>query len=390
MKTSISSSSRRKDMFKIAVVVGTRPEAIKMAPVAMAVRENPAMRLVLILTAQHREMSDDVMDVFSLQPDYDLDIMKPNQSLFQVTAHLVRKLELVLSQEKPDMVLVQGDTTSTFVGSLCSYYLRIPVGHVEAGLRTYRKYSPFPEEINRKLTTVLSDLHFAPTSVARQALLDEGIPARSIHVVGNPVIDALLHVAAQDYPFETGALRAIDFEASRVIAVTAHRRESWGKPFENMLRALRHIARKHPDVLVVFPVHPNPNVREPVGRILANEKRVVLVDPLDYREFVKLLKSCYFIITDSGGIQEEAPSLGKPVLLMREVTERPEAVKVGAVKVVGTDTRRIVDEAARLLDSPAVYRRMVVDKNPYGDGKASLRIVKAVGRYLAAREGKGA
>ena len=374
-------------MRKIALIVGTRPEVIKMAPIAMAVRRTAGMRPLLVLTAQHREMSDDVLEVFSLRPDYDLDIMKPNQSLFEVTAALVRKLEAVLSEEQPDMVLVQGDTTSTFVGALCSYYLRIPVGHVEAGLRTYRKYSPFPEEVNRKLTTGLSDLHFAPTDVAKEALLKEGVPAGSIHVVGNPVIDALLHVAGQDYPFKTGALARIDFDGKRVIAVTAHRRESWGKPFEGMMRALRHIARKHRDVLIVFPVHPNPNGRETVGKILKDRERIVLVDPLDYREFVKLLKSCYFIITDSGGIQEEAPSLGKPVLLMREVTERPEAVKAGAVKVVGTDTRRIVDEAERLLASRAAYERMVVKRNPYGDGKAAERMVKAVRRYLDSGKG---
>jgi UDP-N-acetylglucosamine 2-epimerase (non-hydrolysing) len=369
-------------MLKIGMIVGTRPEAIKMAPIAMAVGEAPGMRPLLVLTAQHREMADDVLEVFSLRPDYDLDIMKPNQSLFQVTARLVSKLEDVLSEERPDMVLVQGDTTSTFIGALCSYYLRIPVGHVEAGLRTYRKYSPFPEEVNRKLTTGLSDLHFAPTDVARKALLKEGIPARNVLVVGNPVIDALLHVARREYPFRTKALKRIDFETNRVIAVTAHRRESWGKPFRDMMRALKRIAKKHRDVIVVFPVHPNPNVTGPVRKILGGEKRIVLVDPLDYREFVKLLKSCYFIITDSGGIQEEAPSLGKPVLLMREVTERPEAVKAGAVRVVGTDSRRIVDEAARLLGSVAAYRRMVVKSNPYGDGTASRRIVKAVRRYL--------
>jgi UDP-N-acetylglucosamine 2-epimerase (non-hydrolysing) len=375
-------------MLKIALIVGTRPEVIKMAPVAMAVKQTPGMRPLLILTAQHREMSDDVLKVFSLKPDYDLDIMKPNQSLFEVTGRLVRKLETVLREERPDIVMVQGDTTSTFVGSLCSYYLRIPVGHVEAGLRTYDKYSPFPEEVNRKLTTGLSDLHFAPTDVAREALLKEGVAGKAVHVVGNPVIDALLYVAGRDYPFKTKKLDRLDFEANRVIAVTAHRRESWGKPFESMMRALRHIARKHDDVVIVFPVHPNPNVREPVRKILGDERRIMLVDPLDYEEFVKLLKSCYFIITDSGGIQEEAPSLGKPVLLMREVTERPEAVKAGAVKIVGTDTRRIVDAAAGLLGSSAAYKRMVIDKNPYGDGKASRRIIDAVKRFLESPEGK--
>jgi UDP-N-acetylglucosamine 2-epimerase (non-hydrolysing) len=388
MKVSTEGFSERGSMLKIALIVGTRPEVIKMAPIALAVKKTPGLRPVLILTAQHREMSDDVLKVFSLKPDYDLDIMKPNQSLFEVTSRLVKNLEVVLREERPDMVLVQGDTTSTFVGSLCSYYLRIPVGHVEAGLRTYDKYSPFPEEVNRKLTTGLSELHFAPTPVARDALLKEGVARQAIFVVGNTVIDALLHVAGRDYPFKTKGLRGVDFTGKRIIAVTAHRRESWGKPFESMMRALRHIARKHPDVVIVFPVHPNPNVREPVLKILGGERRVILVDPLDYEEFVKLLKSCYFIITDSGGIQEEAPSLGKPVLLMREVTERPEAVEAGAVKVVGTDTRHIADAAAELLASSKAYRRMVVDRNPYGDGKASRRIVDAAKRFLEHSKGQ--
>lgn len=373
-------------MLKVALVVGTRPEAIKMAPIAIEIKKNRKMKPLLILTAQHRSMCDDVLDVFSLKPDYDLDIMKPRQSLFEVTARLARKLEPVLAAERPDIVLVQGDTTSTFMGGLCSYYLRIPVGHVEAGLRTYRKYSPFPEEVNRKLTTAVSDLHFAPTRVARSALVGEGVPRDRVFVVGNPVIDALLHVARKDYPFRNKDLASIDFDRTRVVAVTAHRRESWGRPFISMMQALKRIGSKYEDVLVVFPVHPNPNVRKPVERILAGARGVLLVDPLDYREFVKLLKSCYLIITDSGGIQEEAPSLRKPVLLMREVTERPEAVKAGAVKIVGTDTARIVDACSRLLDSRVSYKKMIVRKNPYGDGKTSEKIVEIILKRLAGVE----
>ncbi len=369
-------------MLKVAIIVGTRPEAIKMAPIAIEARKRRGLRPVLILTAQHRKMCDDVLEVFRLKPDHDLDIMKPRQSLFEVTARLVRRLESVLAAERPDIVLVQGDTTSTFIGSLCSYYLRIPVGHVEAGLRTYRKYSPFPEEINRKLTSALTDLHFAPTATARDALLKEGVPGRAISVVGNPVIDALLHVASKRYRFSSGALAEIDFRKHRVIAVTAHRRESWGRSFENMMRALKEIAAKSSDALVVFPVHPNPNVRAPVRKILSGAERVVLVDPLDYRDFVKLLKSCSFIITDSGGIQEEAPSLGKPVLLMREVTERPEAVTAGAVKIVGTDRRRIVSAAMSLLMSEKAYRKMLVRKNPYGDGHAAEKIMDVIAGRL--------
>jgi UDP-N-acetylglucosamine 2-epimerase (non-hydrolysing) len=361
-------------MLKVALVVGTRPEAIKMAPIMLEMRKRPETKPILVLTAQHREMCDDVLEVFGLEPDYDLDIMKPNQSLFQVTSSLVTELEGVLTKERPDIVLVQGDTTSTFVGSLCAYYLRIPVGHVEAGLRTYKKYSPFPEEINRRLTSVIADFHFAPTRFAAAALAREGISKNRIFVVGNPVIDALLHVAGKQYVFRNKTLRNLDVRGKRVVAVTAHRRESWGKPFERMMRALKKIASTHDDVVIVFPVHPNPNVRKPVESILRGTKGIVLTEPLDYRDFVKLLKSCYFIITDSGGIQEEAPSLRKPVLLMREVTERPEAVKAGAVKLVGTDFKCIVSYAASLLESEKQYRHMIIKKNPYGDGRTSQRI----------------
>lgn len=373
-------------MLKVALIVGTRPEAIKMAPIMLEMKRHRGIKPLLVLTAQHREMCDDVLKVFALKPQYDLNIMRPNQSLFQVTSSLVRELEGVLAGERPDIVLVQGDTTSTFVGSLCAYYLRIPVGHVEAGLRTYKKYSPFPEEINRRLTSAIADFHFAPTRVAAAALAGEGVARSGIFVVGNPVIDALLHVAGQEYPFKNRALRHLDFEGKRVIAVTAHRRESWGRPFESMMRALRDIAA-HRDVLVVFPVHPNPNVRRPVERILRGAPGVVLVEPLDYKDFVKLLKSCYFIITDSGGIQEEAPSLKKPVLLMREVTERPEAVKAGAVKLVGADRRKIVSSAASLLSSEMAYRRMIIRRNPYGDGGTSQRITKIILERLGKREG---
>lgn len=372
-------------MIKVALIVGTRPEAIKMAPIALKLKSTEGVRPILILTAQHRKMCDDVLEVFGLKPDYDLDIMKPNQSLFEVTARLAQRLESVLTSSKPDIVLVQGDTTSTFMGSLCSFYLKIPVGHVEAGLRTYEKYSPFPEEINRKLTTAIADLHFAPTSVARDALIGEGVDPRSIFVVGNPVIDALLYVTSQDYPFANKVLSKLDFTSKKVIAVTAHRRESHGRPFLGMMKAIKRIAQDNDDVVIVYPVHPNPNVSLPARRVLGNLERVILVNPLDYRQFAKLLKSCYLIITDSGGIQEEAPSLGKPVLLMRNVTERPEAVKVGAVKVVGTDPARIVSECNRLLRSPKAYSEMVVKRNPYGDGKAAERIVRILIQYLSRR-----
>lgn len=370
-------------MIKVALVVGTRPEAIKMAPIALRLKRTSGMKPILILTAQHRKMCDDVLEVFGLKPDYDLDIMRPNQSLFEVTARLSQKLEPVLTASKPDIVLVQGDTTSTFMGSLCSYYLKIPVGHVEAGLRTYEKYSPFPEEINRRLTSAIADLHFAPTSVAADALIAEGVDPRRIFVVGNPVIDALLYATSQDHRFENKVLSAIDFTSKKVIVVTAHRRESHGKPFVNMMKAIKRIAEDNKDVLIVYPVHPNPNVITPARKILGNAKRVKLINPLDYSQFTNLLKSCYLIITDSGGIQEEAPSLGKPVLLMRNVTERPEAVKAGAVRVVGTDPRRIVSECRRLIDYPDEYSKMVIKRNPYGDGRAAERIVNILRRYLS-------
>jgi UDP-N-acetylglucosamine 2-epimerase (non-hydrolysing) len=372
-------------MLKVALVVGTRPEAIKMAPIMLELRRHPRTRPVFVLTAQHRELCDDVLEVFHIRPDYDLDVMKPNQSLFQVTSSLVRELQQVLTKEKPDVVLVQGDTTSTFVGALAAYYLRIPVGHVEAGLRTYRKYSPFPEEINRRLTTAIADFHFAPTETAAAALAREAVPKRQIFIVGNPVIDALLQVAGEPRPFKDRTLRRLDLGGRRLVAVTAHRRESWGAPFRGMMQALKRLAAMHPDVVIVFPVHPNPNVRKPVGAILGKCERIVLVEPLDYRDFVKLLQACYFIVTDSGGIQEEAPSLKKPVLVMRDVTERPEAVAAGAVKLVGTDPARILAAADRLLRSKQAYRRMIVEKNPYGDGKTSARIVRIIERELGKR-----
>ena len=363
---------------KIAVVLGTRPEIIKMAPVIRALVEKAADYFILH-TGQHYSYDLDKVFFEQLQlppARYNLEVGSGSHA--EQTAKILMAVEKVLPEEAPDIVMVEGDTNSVLAGALAAAKLQIKVGHVEAGLRTYRKYSPFPEEINRKITTAIADLHFAPTRVARDTLLAEGIRRDRVFVVGNPVIDALLHVAGKDYPFRNRALARIDFGEKRVIAVTAHRRESHGKPFVGMMRALRQIAGKYDDVLIVFPVHPNPNVRKPVQKILKGARRVLLVDPLDYKEFVKLLKSSYLIITDSGGIQEEAPSLKKPVLLMREVTERPEAVKAGAVKVVGTDTDRIVKACSRLLDSRQAYGSMIVRRNPYGDGTTSERIVKIV------------
>ena len=363
---------------KVAVVIGTRPEAIKMAPLVRELRSRPeGFWVETVLTAQHREMADEVLVLFDVKPDHDLDIMRPKQSLFQTTARLLPGLEEAYRKAEPDLVLVQGDTTSTFVGALAAYYLGIPVGHVEAGLRTGNKRDPFPEEINRRMTSSLADLHFAPTELSRRALLAEGIDDGLIHVTGNTVIDALFWMLARK---ETGD-RALPVKADRKnrwIVVTSHRRENWGPPLESICHALRDLVDRYPDVEVVYPVHPNPNVRKTTGELLARRDRIHLIEPLDYVRFVRLLDASTLLITDSGGVQEEAPSLGKPVLVIRETTERPEAVEAGTVLLVGTDRKKIVSEASRLLDSKSDYDAMTRRHNPYGDGKACPRIVDAI------------
>lgn len=364
---------------RIAVIIGTRPEAIKMAPVVLALRQAKGLAPVTILTAQHREMSDEVLALFGITPDHDLDIMTHAQSLFQTTGRLVTKLEHVYAEAKPDLVLVQGDTTTTFVGALAAHYLQIPVGHVEAGLRTADKHNPFPEEMNRRLTSALTDLHFPPTENARQALLREGTPESAVTVTGNTVIDALYHVRNE---IDDELLPAELDRTKRWILVTSHRRENWGEPLEDICGALLDLARAYEDVLVVYPVHPNPRVREVTDRMLKGVDRVALLDPLDYRSFVAMMDASHLIITDSGGVQEEAPSLGKPVLVIREKTERPEAVEAGTVRLVGTDRARIVSEARSLLDSDDAYGEMSRRHNPYGDGKACARIVKAIQEYF--------
>jgi UDP-N-acetylglucosamine 2-epimerase (non-hydrolysing) len=359
---------------KIAIVFGTRPEAIKMAPIVKEV-EKRGMQPLVIVTAQHREMLDQKLDVFKIKPDYDLDIMKHNQDLFHVTSAVLNDIKPVLQKENPDILLVQGDTTTTFAASLAAFYLKIPVGHVEAGLRTWNKTNPFPEEMNRQITTRLTDYHFAPTPWAKQNLLKEDVKEENIFVTGNTVIDALLMIVDPNYKFQESPLNRIDYAGKKVILLTSHRRENFGEPMEQVFSACRYIVENNPDVEMIYPVHPNPNVRQKANEILAGVPRIHLIEPLDYRPFVQLMNKSYLILTDSGGVQEEAPSLGKPVLVLRTTTERPEAIDAGTGKLVGTDYQTIVREAQKLLSDTKAYKDMSTKTNPYGDGKAAERIV---------------
>jgi UDP-N-acetylglucosamine 2-epimerase (non-hydrolysing) len=368
---------------RILVAFGTRPEAIKLAPVIARLRRAaPHVQTRVCVTAQHRDMLDQVLSQFRISVDHDLDLMQENQDLFDITEHGLRRLRTVMEEEQPDLVLVQGDTTTTFVAALAAYYLRIPVAHVEAGLRTGDRYQPFPEEANRRLTDALATLLFAPTEAARRNLLSEGIDPAAVFVTGNTAIDALLMSINRQYVFADAVLRNLDFQGRRVLLVTAHRRESFGAPLERICAALRTIAQTRPDVEIVFPVHPNPNVGEPIRRALAGVPRVHLMEPLDYEAFVQVMDRCFAILTDSGGIQEEAPSLGKPVLVLRESTERQEAVDSGSAVLVGTDADRIVQSALRLLDGHGP-RADAARCNPFGDGHAAERIVDVVSAALA-------
>lgn len=364
---------------KVLTVFGTRPEAIKMAPLALQLAEDTRFEAKVCVTAQHREMLDQVLELFELTPDYDLNIMKPGQDLNDVTCGILQGLKSVLEEFKPDIVLVHGDTATTFATTLACYYQQIPVGHVEAGLRTGNLYSPWPEEGNRKLTGALAAVHFAPTSTSRQNLLEEGIDPATIHVTGNTVIDALLEVVEKlkSQP-ELAAEQAKRFPmldaSKKLILVTGHRRESFGGGFERICQALAETAKAHPETQILYPVHLNPNVREPVNRLLATVDNVYLVEPQDYLPFVYLMNQAHIILTDSGGIQEEAPSLGKPVLVMRDTTERPEAVEAGTVKLVGTDVATITTALNTLLTDEQAYNAMSYAHNPYGDGNACQRI----------------
>lgn len=362
---------------KVMAIFGTRPEAIKMAPVVRELLKHPEIETKVCLTAQHREMLDQVVDLFQLPVDYDLDIMKQGQSLYDITDRVLLGLKEVLEKEKPDLVLVHGDTTTTFSATLAAFYQQIDVGHVEAGLRTGNMYSPFPEEANRRLTSVLTALHFAPTETARQNLLKENQKDDHIFTVGNSVIDALLATVKKDYVFEDKELQDIE-EHKRIILVTTHRRENLGEPMRNVYRALRRLVETVPDTEVVFPVHRNPLVRQAVKEVLDGVPGIHLVDPMEYEPFTNLMARSAIILTDSGGIQEEAPSLGKPVLVLRDTTERPEAVASGTVKLVGTDEDKVYNTAYKLLTDEKAYKEMAESINPYGDGHTSERIVQAI------------
>lgn len=367
---------------RIMVVFGTRPEAIKMAPVIRSLRAASDIEVCVCVTAQHRQMLDPVLRLFGIQPEYDLDLMQPGQSLSDITSAVLQGLKPVISEWDPNRILVHGDTTTTLAATLAAYYSRVQVGHVEAGLRTGNVYSPWPEEVNRKLTACIADLHFSPTESARTNLINEGISKANILVTGNTVIDSLLW-AKSILDGDSEIRQKIEERfcyldrAKKLILVTGHRRESFGSGFENICLALRDIARR-PDVQILYPVHLNPMVQEPVRRILGGVDGVFLTEPQEYLPFIYLMNRAHFILTDSGGIQEEAPSLGKPVLVMRETTERPEAVVAGVVKLVGSSAERIVQEANALLDSESNYKKMTMSHNPYGDGHASTRIVRAV------------
>jgi UDP-N-acetylglucosamine 2-epimerase (non-hydrolysing) len=370
---------------KVLVVFGTRPEAIKMAPVIRELKKVQDIETVVAVTAQHREMLDQVLKLFDIKTDYDLDLMKEQQDLFSITTGVLNGLKEILEKEKPHLVLVHGDTTTTFAAALAAFYKRIPVGHVEAGLRTRNKYSPYPEEINRTLAGRITELHFAPTDTARDNLLAESTATFKIWVTGNTVIDALLETVQPEYTFGQ-ELQGIDFDR-RIILVTTHRRENWGSSMRNIYQALIDIVNEFPDVEVVFPVHRNPVVRDIAEEMLKGRERFHLIDPLDYEPFANLMNRCYMVMTDSGGMQEEAPSLGKPVLVLRDTTERPEALQAGTVKLVGTNQQSIYEAARLLLTDKEEYDKMACAINPYGDGHAAQRIVNVIKDFLYARIG---
>lgn len=366
-------------MLKVMTVFGTRPEAIKMAPVVLELKKHPEeIQTIVAVTAQHRQMLDQVLRLFGIDTDYDLDIMSQGQTLYDITTRSLIGLRDVMEKEKPDLVLVHGDTTTTFAGALAAYYQQIPVGHVEAGLRTGNIYSPFPEEMNRKLTGSIAAIHFSPTETAKENLIQENVDKNNIFITGNTVIDALMTTVDEGYDFEDEELRRVDFRNHRIILLTTHRRENLGEPMRHIYKALRQIIEEIPDTEIVFPVHRNPLVRKVVEEELAGVDRIHLIDPLEYEPFANLMHHSYLVLTDSGGIQEEAPSLGKPVLVLRDTTERPEAVKAGTVRLIGTDRDVVYDETKRLLTDVEAYKEMSNAVNPYGDGMAAKRIVQAI------------
>jgi len=378
-----------KKKIKVMTVFGTRPEAIKMAPIVLELQKHPdTIEPVVAVTAQHREMLDQVLNLFHIKPDHDLNIMAAGQTLFDITTKAMCGLDKVLTEEKPDIVLVHGDTTTTFAGALAAYYHQTTVGHVEAGLRTHNKYSPFPEEMNRRLTGCIADLNFAPTETSEQNLLAENAAPESIFVTGNTVIDALHHTVRDDFAFDDELLQHVDFAHKRVILVTTHRRENLGEPMRHVYKALKALTEEFDDVEIVFPVHKNPKVREVVNAELGGLEKVHLIDPLDYEPFANLMNKAYLILTDSGGVQEEAPALGKPVLVLRDTTERPEAVLAGTVKLIGTDRERVYAEAKKLLTDKDEYSRMAEAVNPYGDGQAARRIIHAILYHYGLADGR--
>lgn len=370
---------------KVMTVFGTRPEAIKMAPLVHALQKSETMEPIVCVTAQHREMLDQVLDIFDIKPDYDLNIMQPRQTLALITEKSLHGLDEVLEQAQPDIVLVHGDTSTTFAGALAAFYHKVPVGHVEAGLRTYDKYSPFPEEMNRKLVGQIASLHFAPTVRNRDNLAREDIH-EGVSICGNTVVDAIHMTVKKDFVFRDEQLKTLDFENNRVVLVTAHRRENYGEAMENICRAIAELSAAYPDVHFVYPVHLSPYVRETAEKFLGGNARIHLIHPLAVDEMHNLMARCYLIMTDSGGLQEEAPSLGKPVLVLRRETERPEAIEAGTVKLAGVDQQTIVSLARELLDDPAAYAAMAHAVNPYGDGKACERILQAIEHFFGLRD----
>ena len=370
------------DKIKVMTVFGTRPEAIKMAPLVKVLEKRENIESIVCVTAQHRQMLDQVLEFFDITPDYDLNIMKSGQTLSDITSRVMKGIEETIKIAKPDIVLVHGDTSTTFAGALGAFYCQTKVGHVEAGLRTYDKYSPFPEEMNRVLTTHLADIYFAPTKNNKNNLLKENVDPDLIYITGNTVIDAIKTTVSDSFDFTDETLKNLDYENKRVVLVTAHRRENLGKPLENICRAVLSVAENFPDVEVVYPVHLNPAVRNTVFEILGNHERIHLIDPLDVTELHNLMNRSYLVMTDSGGLQEEAPSLGKPVLVLRNETERPEAVDAGTVKIAGVDEDVIKDLAFTLLSDKAEYEKMSKAANPYGDGLASERIADAILYYF--------
>ncbi|MBW4511987.1 MAG: UDP-N-acetylglucosamine 2-epimerase (non-hydrolyzing) [Scytonematopsis contorta HA4267-MV1] len=363
----------------VSIILGTRPEAIKLAPVIQTFQNSPGFQLQVILTGQHREMVEQVMQLFNLKEDYDLEIMQAKQSLGDITCRSIRGLDTLFQQRKPDLVIVQGDTTTAFAAALTAFYQKIPVGHVEAGLRTDNIYNPYPEEANRRLISQITQLHFAPTPLAVENLKRSGVLGE-IHLTGNTVIDALLNVASRKPACNVPGL---DWEKYRVLLATVHRRENWGEPLQGIAEGFLNILDKFPDTALLLPLHRNPTVREPLQALLGNHERIFLTEPLDYAELVGAIQRSYLLLTDSGGLQEEAPSLGKPVLVLRETTERPEAVAAGTAKLVGTDSGQITTNAAELLSSPSAYEIMANAINPFGDGLASERILEIVQKFLA-------